>query len=75
LSLGITEENIIVIEKRSQNPEKYDLWTLKRWAAESNKIWFDFGNQYPGTLSFFTHEAQNISEILSGYISIIRFVL
>jgi len=51
--------------------KSFDYTNLKRWAVNDDRITFDFGDYASNYLVFETNKAEEMSELISGYIDII----
>ncbi|CAF1156243.1 unnamed protein product [Adineta steineri] len=70
--LGVTKDSIIRVDERSKDfLEVWPLTHVKRWTASPNTFTLDFGDYASAYYSVQTHEGQQISQLIAGYIDII----
>ncbi|CAF1239126.1 unnamed protein product, partial [Adineta ricciae] len=70
--LGVTKESIIRVDERTKDfLEIWPLTHVKRWTASPNTFTLDFGDYATAYYSVQTHEGQQISQLIAGYIDII----
>ncbi|CAF4070720.1 unnamed protein product [Rotaria sp. Silwood2] len=70
--LGVTKESIVRVDERTKDfLEVWPLTHVKRWTASPNTFTLDFGDYATAYYSVQTHEGQQISQLIAGYIDII----
>ncbi len=70
--LGINKDSVLRLDERTKEILKvWPLTTVRRWGASPNTFTLDFGDYSDQYYSVQTREAEQISQIISGYIDII----
>ncbi|XP_066931569.1 talin-2-like isoform X1 [Clytia hemisphaerica] len=70
--LGINKDDVLrVDEKTKQVLKTWPLTQVKRWAASPKSFTLDFGDYTEGYYSVQTQEADQIANLISGYVDII----
>ncbi|XP_048515080.1 talin-1 isoform X2 [Athalia rosae] len=70
--LGITKDSVLRLDERTKEILKtWPLTTVRRWGASPNTFTFDFGDYSDQYYSVQTTEAEQIVQLIAGYIDII----
>lgn len=70
--LGVTKESVLRLDERTKEILKtWPLTTVRRWGASPNTFTLDFGDYSDQYYSVQTTEAEQILQLISGYIDII----
>lgn len=70
--LGVTKESVLRLdEKTKEILQTWPLTTVRRWGASPNTFTLDFGDYSDQYYSVQTSEAEQIQQIIAGYIDII----
>ncbi len=70
--LGVNKKGIAISElPKLIEFKSFEYSHLRRWAVNGNQITFDFGDYASNYLIFESDKAEEISELISGYIDII----
>ncbi|CAF3354839.1 unnamed protein product [Rotaria socialis] len=70
--LGVTKESVVRVDERTKDfIQVWPLTHVKRWTASPNTFTLDFGDYASAYYSVQTHEGQQISQLIAGYIDII----
>ncbi|XP_050295854.1 talin-1 isoform X2 [Anthonomus grandis grandis] len=70
--LGITKDSVLRLdEKTKETMQTWPLTTVRRWGASPNTFTLDFGDYSDQYYSVQTTEAEQIQQIIAGYIDII----
>lgn len=70
--LGINKDSVLRLDEKTKEILKtWPLTTVRRWGASPNTFTLDFGDYSDQYYSVQTKEAEQISQIISGYIDII----
>ena len=69
--LGITKDSVLRLDEKTKEILKtWPLTTVKRWGASPNTFTLDFGDYSDQYYSVQTTEAEQILQLISGYIDI-----
>lgn len=70
--LGVTKDSVLRLDERTKEILKtWPLTTVRRWGASPNTFTLDFGDYSDQYYSVQTTEAEQILQLISGYIDII----
>ncbi|KAI5700033.1 hypothetical protein M8J75_013081 [Diaphorina citri] len=70
--LGVTKDSVLRLDERTKEIMKtWPLTTVRRWGASSNVFTLDFGDYSDNYYSVQTTEAEQIQQLIAGYIDII----
>ncbi|VVC41903.1 FERM conserved site,Vinculin/alpha-catenin,PH domain-like,IRS-type PTB domain,Talin, central,Ubiquitin- [Cinara cedri] len=70
--LGVTKESVLRLDERTKEIlQTWPLTTVRRWGASPNTFTLDFGDYSDQYYSVQTTEAEQILQLISGYIDII----
>ncbi|XP_060536716.1 talin-1 isoform X2 [Cylas formicarius] len=70
--LGVTKDSVLRLdEKTKETLQTWPLTTVRRWGASPNTFTLDFGDYSDQYYSVQTTEAEQIQQIIAGYIDII----
>ncbi|XP_030759474.1 talin-2 isoform X2 [Sitophilus oryzae] len=70
--LGVTKESVLRLdEKTKETLQTWPLTTVRRWGASPNTFTLDFGDYSDQYYSVQTTDAEQIQQIIAGYIDII----
>ncbi|XP_034947623.1 talin-2 isoform X2 [Chelonus insularis] len=70
--LGVTKDSVLRLDERTKEILKtWPLTTVRRWGASPNTFTLDFGDYSDQYYSVQTTEAEQIVQLISGYIDII----
>lgn len=70
--LGVNKDSVLRLDERSKEILKtWPLTTVRQWAASPNTFTLDFGDYSDDYYSVQTKEAEQIQQIIAGYIDII----
>jgi talin len=70
--LGISRNQIIVMDaEKEAKREEFNITWLRRWSASDTELLLDFGDYTKTYYKFATKEAEDISQLIGGYIDII----
>ncbi|CAF2832485.1 unnamed protein product [Rotaria sp. Silwood2] len=70
--LGVTKDSVVRVDERTKDfIQVWPLTHVKRWTASPNTFTLDFGDYASAYYSVQTHEGQQISQLIAGYIDII----
>lgn len=70
--LGVTKDSVLRLdEKTKEILQTWPLTTVRRWGASPNTFTLDFGDYSDQYYSVQTTEAEQIQQIIAGYIDII----
>lgn len=70
--LGVTKDSVLRLDERTKEILKtWPLTTVRRWGASPNTFTLDFGDYSDQYYSVQTQEAEQILQLISGYIDII----
>ncbi|XP_066142630.1 talin-1 isoform X3 [Euwallacea fornicatus] len=70
--LGVTKDSVLRLdEKTKETMQTWPLTTVRRWGASPNTFTLDFGDYSDQYYSVQTTEAEQIQQIIAGYIDII----
>lgn len=70
--LGVTKDSVLRLDERTKEIMKtWPLTTVRRWGASSNVFTLDFGDYSDQYYSVQTTEAEQIQQLIAGYIDII----
>lgn len=70
--LGVTKDSVLRLDERTKEILKtWPLTTVRRWGASPNTFTLDFGDYADQYYSVQTTEAEQILQLISGYIDII----
>lgn len=70
--LGVNKDSVLRLDEKTKEILKtWPLTTVKRWGASPNTFTLDFGDYSDQYFSVQTKEAEQIAQIISGYIDII----
>lgn len=70
--LGVTKDSVLRLDEKTKEILKtWPLTTVRRWGASPNTFTLDFGDYSDQYYSVQTSEAEQIQQIIAGYIDII----
>lgn len=70
--LGVTKDSVLRLDEKTKEILKtWPLTTVRRWGASPNTFTLDFGDYSDQYYSVQTTEAEQILQLISGYIDII----
>lgn len=70
--LGVTKDSVLRLDEKTKEILKtWPLTTVRRWGASPNTFTLDFGDYSDQYYSVQTTEAEQIQQIIAGYIDII----
>jgi talin len=70
--LGISRSSVMRVDENTKEVlQRWELTSVKRWAASTNSFTLDFGDYREGYYSVQTGEGESISQLLGGYIDLI----
>lgn len=70
--LGVTKDSVLRLDERTKEILKtWPLTTVRRWGASPNTFTLDFGDYSDQYYSVQTTEAEQILQLIAGYIDII----
>lgn len=70
--LGVTKDSVLRLDERTKEIlQDWKLTTVRRWGASPNTFTLDFGDYADQYYSVQTTEAEQIVQLISGYIDII----
>jgi talin len=70
--LGVTKDSVLRLDERTKEILKtWPLTTVRRWGASPNTFTLDFGDYSDQYYSVQTTEAEQIVQLIAGYIDII----
>lgn len=70
--LGVTKDSVLRLDEKTKEILKtWPLTTVRRWGASPNTFTLDFGDYSDEYYSVQTTEAEQIQQLIAGYIDII----
>ena len=70
--LGISRSSVMRVDENTKEVlQRWELTSVKRWAASTNSFTLDFGDYREGYYSVQTSEGESVSQLLGNYIDLI----